>query len=166
MIYPLGNSFHTDGVNRTLLIGGGVGIAPLLFLGHRLHEMGKNPLFLLGFRSKNLLVDLSPFEQYGEVYFTTDDGSAGEKGVVLDHSLVQGDNLDFDRIYTCGPEVMMKAVSDLAGNKGIDAQASLENTMACGFGACLCCVQKTIHGNKIVCLDGPVFNTNELIWQT
>ncbi len=165
MIYPLGNSFDTEGVQHALLIGGGVGIAPLLFLGHRLHEMGKKPLFLLGFRSDTLFVDFSPFEKYGKLFLTTEDGSAGEKGLVTGHSLLQQE-LNVDRIYTCGPEVMMRAVSELAAGLGVDAQASLENTMACGFGACLCCVQKTIHGNKMVCMDGPVFNTKELIWQS
>ncbi len=165
VIYPLGNSFDTEGVERALLIGGGVGIAPLLFLGHQLHEQGKEPEFLLGFRSDALFVDFSPFEKYGKLWITTEDGSAGEKGLVTGHSLLQRE-LDADRIYTCGPEVMMKAVSALAAGLGIDAQASLENTMACGFGACLCCVQKTLHGNKMVCMDGPVFNTRELIWQS
>lgn len=165
IIYPLGNSFDTEGVERALLIGGGVGIAPLLFLGHRLHEQGKEPEFLLGFRSEALFVDFTSFEKYGKLWLTTDDGSAGEKGVVTDHSLLQQE-LDVDRIYTCGPEVMMKAVSHLAARHGVNAQASLENTMACGFGACLCCVQKTVKGNKMVCIDGPVFNTNELIWHS
>jgi len=165
IIYPLGNSFDTEGVESALLVGGGVGIAPLLFLGHRLHEMGTVPLFLLGFRSDELFVDFSPFEKYGKLWLTTDDGSAGEKGLVTDHPVLQQE-LDVDRIYTCGPEVMMKAVSELAARWGVDAQASLENTMACGFGACLCCVRKTLHGNKMVCIDGPVFNTQELIWQS
>ncbi len=165
IIYPLGNSFDTEGVERALLIGGGVGIAPLLFLGHRLQEEGKVPLFLLGFRSDTLFVDFSPFERYGRLWLTTEDGSAGEKGLVTDHSVLQKE-LDIDRIYTCGPKVMMKAVSELAARRGVDTQASLENTMACGFGACLCCAQETVHGNKMVCIDGPVFHTNELIWQS
>lgn len=165
IIYPLGNSFDTEGVERPLLVGGGVGIAPLLLLGHRLHDEGKVPHFLLGFRNDRLFVDFTPFEEYGKVWLTTEDGSAGEKGLVTDHSILRKE-LSFDRIYTCGPEVMMKAVSGLAAERGVHAQASLENTMACGFGACLCCVQKTIYGNKMVCTDGPVFNTNELIWQS
>lgn len=165
-IFPLGNSFTVEGVKHPILVGGGVGIAPLLFLGHSMHDLGMNPIFLLGFRTMELLVDLTPFEKYGEVYITTDDGSAGEKGVVTNHSILKGTNPEFDMIYTCGPEVMMKSVSDLANKIGINAQASLENTMACGFGACLCCVQKTTLGNKIVCTDGPVFNTRELVWQT
>ena len=138
MIYPLGNSFTMEDVKRPLLVGGGVGIAPLRLLGRRLHEMGKMPEFLLGFRSDALFVDFSAFEKYGKLWLMTEDGSAGEKGVVTEHTLFRKEP-DVDRIYTCGPELMMKAVSELAARLGVDAQASLENTMACGFGACLCC---------------------------
>lgn len=165
LIYPLGNTFDTTKVRNPLLIGGGAGIAPLLFLGHHLSDLGIKPAFVLGFRHTGLVVDLEPFKRYGEVYLTTDDGSAGEKGLVLDHSVLHREGFDFDMIYTCGPEVMMKAVAEFALERGIESQVSLENTMACGFGACLCCVQKTLDGNKIVCMDGPVFNTRELVWQ-
>ncbi|UCG27457.1 MAG: dihydroorotate dehydrogenase electron transfer subunit [Bacteroidales bacterium] len=165
LIYPLGNTFDTAGVRKPLLIGGGIGIAPLLFLGNHLKDKGLKPVFILGFRHAGLLVDLSPFRKYGEVYLTTDDGSAGERGLVLDHSILRRHKFDFDMIYTCGPEVMMKAVAEFALDRGIQSQVSLENTMACGFGACLCCVQKTRQGNKIVCTEGPVFNSRELVWQ-
>lgn len=166
LIYPLGNTFNTQHVERPLLIGGGAGVAPLLFLGHHLRDIGKNPLFLLGFRSEELLVDLSDFRKYGEVYLTTDDGSAGEKGVVLDHSILAIEPFGFDTLFTCGPEIMMKAVAEFATRKGIKCQASLENTMACGFGACLCCTQKTTRGNLCVCTEGPVFDTKEILWQS
>ncbi len=164
MIYPLGNSFSFDGIKKALLIGGGVGVAPLLLLGKILKYNDIEPTFLLGFRNKDYLVDILSFEKYGNVLLTTDDGSIGEKGTVLDHSMVESGLSGFDKIYTCGPQVMMKAVAKLAEEKGIDCEASLENTMACGFGACLCCVQQTIHGNLRVCVEGPVFNTNEIIW--
>jgi len=112
------------------------------------------------------MVEITEFEKLGKVYITTDDGTAGEKGLVIHHSILKTDQLDFDIIYTCGPEVMMKAVGKYAISCRIECEASLENTMACGFGACLCCAQKTIHGNKMVCQDGPVFKTSEIIWQT
>lgn len=164
MIYPLGNSFSFDGVNKALLIGGGVGVAPLLLLGKVLRNNNIEPTFLLGFRNKDYLVDIPTFEKYGNVLITTDDGSIGERGTVLDHSIIESGLSGFDKIYTCGPQVMMKAVAKLAKAKGTDCEASLENTMACGFGACLCCVQQTIHGNLRVCVEGPVFNTKEIIW--
>ncbi len=164
MIYPLGNSFSFEGINKALLIGGGVGVAPLLLLGKILISNNIEPTFLLGFRNKDYLVDIPSFEKYGSVLLTTDDGSLGEKGTVLNHSVIEAGLSDFDKIYTCGPQVMMRAVAKLAEEKGIDCEASLENTMACGFGACLCCVQQTIHGNLRVCMEGPVFNTKEIIW--
>ena len=100
----------------------------------------------------------------GRVFVTTEDGSAGEKGFVTNHSILQQEQ--FDRISTCGPTPMMKAVARLAREKGIDCEVSLENLMACGLGACLCCVEKTIEGNLCVCKEGPVFNINRLLWQS
>ncbi len=164
MIYPLGNSFNCQGVKKALLIGGGVGVAPLLYLGKYLKEKGIEPTFVLGFRSKELLVDISEFEKYGPVHLTTDDGSAGERGIVLNHSALSHNLSVYEKIYTCGPEIMMKAVARFALENEIECEASLENTMACGFGACLCCVQQTVHGNLRVCEEGPVFNTKEIIW--
>ncbi len=164
MIYPLGNSFSVPEKDRVLLIGGGVGVAPLMFLGRYLSERGIKPGFLLGFRSSDLLVDIDIFETFGPVHIASDDGSVGEEGTVMDHSVLKAPS--FDRIYTCGPEVMMKAVGDYAGERDIPCEASLENTMACGFGVCLCCIQQTVHGNLRVCMEGPVFDTKDIIWQT
>jgi len=164
LIYPLGNSFTVPEKGRCLLIGGGVGIAPLLLLGEHIRKRKLDLNYLLGFRNRSLMIDFTEYEKYGGVYLTTDDGSFGEKGTVLDHSLLKNGISEYGRIYTCGPEVMMKAVARFAESKGIECEASLENTMACGFGACLCCIQPTSHGNLRVCMEGPVFNTKELIW--
>jgi len=164
MIYPLGNTFSLPEHPSCLLIGGGVGVAPLLFLGKVLKNKGFSPAFLLGFRNREWLVDLHDFERFGPVYLTTDDGSSGEKGTVMDHSVLARSKFPFRMIYTCGPVVMMKAVADMAKKLGITCEASLENTMACGFGVCLCCNQKTIQGNLRVCVEGPVFNTRDIIW--
>ena len=148
--------------SRVLLIGGGVGAAPLLFLGDELKKAGFEPVFLIGVRRQEVLVQFKDFQRLGKVYTTTEDGSMGEKGYVTDHSILQ--NAQFDRIYTCGPKPMMVAVAKYAVSKGIECEVSLENTMACGFGACLCCVEKTTEGNKCVCTEGPVFNINQLTW--
>lgn len=164
MIYPLGHSFSLPRGERFLLVAGGVGIAPMLILGKWLREQGKTPQFLFGFRSHRQFFELDRFSVLGEVFVTTEDGTLGVKGRVTDHPLMH--QPEFDGIYTCGPEPMMQAVAHIAEEAGIFCEASLENTMACGFGACLCCAQKTTGGTKMVCTDGPVFNTRDLIWQT
>lgn len=163
IIVPLGNHFtEPDEKDKVLLIGGGVGIAPLLFFGKKLREKGLNPTFLLGARTCNDLLRLDEFCLCGEVNTTTEDGSHGEKGFVTHHSILEPGN--YDRIYTCGPKPMMMAVAQYARRKGIFCEVSLENTMACGIGACLCCVEKTSRGNVCVCTEGPVFNINQLTW--
>ncbi|MFR9166863.1 MAG: dihydroorotate dehydrogenase electron transfer subunit [Dysgonomonas sp.] len=166
LLIPLGNIFSIPQVfnanDKLLLVGGGVGIAPMLYLGSMLKEKGYNPVFLLGARSKDDLLQIEEFSKYGEVFCTTEDGSYGEKGYVTDHSILQ--NKIFSRIYSCGPKPMMVAVAKYAHKADIDCEVSLENTMACGFGACLCCVENTQKGNTCVCTEGPVFNTKVLKW--
>ena len=164
IILPLGNSFSLPEEKnaKLLLVGGGVGIAPMLFLGKKAKENGFTPHFLLGGRSKSDLLQLDEFQKYGTLHTTTEDGSAGEKGFVTHHSVLKN---DFDFIYTCGPKPMMMAVANYARERNIECEVSLENLMACGFGACLCCVEKTTHGNICTCTEGPVFNTKELVWQ-
>jgi len=163
MIYPLGNSFTVPSEGPVLLVGGGVGVAPLLFLGKELADKGMDPSFLLGARSSSHLVDLEKFESVGPLNLTTEDGSAGTKGLVTQHPLFI-DEWKYNAVYTCGPVGMMKAVAALAEKKETLCEASLENTMACGFGACLCCIQETVRGNICVCTEGPVFNSKDLIW--
>ena len=145
-----------------LLIGGGVGVAPLLYMGAEMKLAGIEPTFLLGARTAQDLLLTDEFNKYGRVYVTTEDGSEGEKGFVTNHHILTQET--FDRISTCGPTPMMKAVARLAKAKGIACEASLENLMACGLGACLCCVEKTVDGNVCVCKDGPVFNIQSLLW--
>ncbi len=165
IIFPLGNSFTApERKGKVLLVGGGVGVAPLPFLAEYLVDKGMEVEFLLGFRNSDLLVDLKNFEKYGKVNLSTDNGTAGEKGTVMDNSVLKEELLPFVKVYTCGPNIMMKAVAAFVEARGIECEASLENTMACGIGACLCCIQETIHGNVRVCIEGPVFNTKELIW--
>ena len=163
-VIPLGNGFSIPDSRdeRVLLIGGGVGVAPLLFLGDVLYRAGYSPTFLLGGRKATDLVMLDHFRQYGTVLLTTEDGSAGERGFVTDHSVLR--QQQFHRIYTCGPKPMMVAVARFAKAHGITCEVSLENMMACGLGACLCCVEKTKDGNICVCKQGPVLNINQLLW--
>ena len=165
LLLPLGNSFNLPASKdaKVLLIGGGVGVAPLLFLGDYMKKKGFEVNFLLGARSKADLLQLCEFERFGNVFTTTEDGSHGESGYVTQHSLLKGAN--FDYIYTCGPTPMMKAVASYAAQTKTNCEVSLENTMACGIGACLCCVTDTTEGHLCVCTDGPVFNITKLKWQ-
>ena len=163
-VLPLGNTFTMPSARqeRVLLVGGGVGMAPMLFMGGEMHRIGCEPTFLLGGRTHTDLLELDIFNRYGRVCVTTEDGSMGEKGFVTNHSVL---NEHFDRICTCGPKPMMMAVARYAKQNNIDCEVSLENMMACGLGACLCCVEKTTEGNLCVCKEGPVFNVNRLLWQ-
>lgn len=164
VLFPLGNGFAAPKKGeKVLLVGGGVGVAPLLEYGKALKEVGAKPVFLLGARTKTDLMQLDLFGKYGDVYITTEDGSEGEKGVVTQHSVLTKES--FDRISTCGPKPMMVAVARFAKANSIPCEVSLENMMACGLGACLCCVEKTVKGNVCVCKEGPVFNINDLTWQ-
>ena len=166
VVLPLGNGFTLPDSTETnvLLVGGGVGTAPMLYLGEALLKKGIKPTFLLGARSKNDLLQLDQFEVFGDVYTTTEDGSMGEKGYVTMHSVLKEKH--FDMIYTCGPKPMMMAVAKYAKSENIECEVSLENTMACGVGACLCCVEKTAdEGHVCVCKEGPVFNIKKLLWQ-
>lgn len=161
-LLPLGNGFSDSKPKTVLLVGGGVGVAPLLWQGMRLKELGTEPTFLLGARTAKDLLELDHFMNVGQVFITTEDGSAGEKGFVTNHSVLLRER--FDMIQTCGPKPMMMAVARYAKESGTECEASLENMMACGLGACLCCVEKTAEGNLCVCKDGPVFNIKKLLW--
>ena len=167
IVAPLGNGFTlpTTTSERYLLVGGGVGTAPLLYMGQELLSRGCRPVFLLGARSAQDLLQLELFRAIGDVYVTTEDGSEGERGFVTQHSLWADVEVTQQwRICTCGPKPMMVAVSRLAREKGIPCEASLENLMACGLGACLCCVEDTTEGHVCVCKEGPVFNVEKLKW--
>lgn len=163
-VLPLGRGFTLpdEKDTRILLVGGGVGVAPLLYMGAELRHRGIMPTFLLGARTAADLLEMNFFGQYGRVFITTEDGSAGETGFVTNHSILTHEH--FDLIATCGPKPMMKAVAKFAAENNIPCEASLENMMACGLGACLCCVEKTKDGHLCVCKDGPVFDTRELLW--
>ena len=165
VMLPLGNGFTmpADATKKHLLVGGGLGVAPLLFLGKSIKEQGGEPTFLLGARSAADLLLIEEFKKYGRVFITTEDGSEGEKGFVTNHSVLQKEQFDF--ISTCGPKPMMMAVSKCAEKLNIECEVSLENKMACGLGACLCCVEKTKDkGNICICTEGPVINAKRLNW--
>jgi len=162
-VLPLGNGFTAPQAGETILMaGGGVGTAPLLYLGRVARQANATPIFLIGAKTKNDLPDLQPYQALGQVHITTEDGTAGEQGFVTQHSLLN--HLSVSRIAVCGPKPMMKAVGQYALKNDIPCEVSLENLMACGLGACLCCVEKTKEGHLCVCKEGPVFNINRLTW--
>lgn len=161
VVLPLGNGF-TIAVGKTLLVGGGVGVAPLLYAGKAIKELGGEPVFLLGARTRKDLLELEKFREVGRVFLTTEDGSEGERGFVTNHSIWHQES--FDRIEVCGPKPMMVAVSRLARELSVPCEVSLENMMACGLGACLCCVEDTVDGHVCVCTEGPVFDIEKLKW--
>lgn len=163
MMLPLGNGFSVDCAGeRPLLVGGGVGVAPLLYLGKCLRDRGIRPTFLLAAKSANDLLLVDSFRKYGDVRVSTDDGSEGTPGLVTANPALSE---KWSRIYVCGPKPMMMAVAKIARENHTECEVSLENTMACGLGACLCCVEDTREkGNVCVCTEGPVFNAAELKW--
>jgi dihydroorotate dehydrogenase electron transfer subunit len=164
-IFPLGKSFSLpEKSDRILLIGGGSGVAPMLFLAKICGLDPENVSVLIGARSISDHIDTNSYQSHGKFYYTTEDGTLGEKGYVTNHTLFTENLHQFSKIFTCGPDLMMKSIGKKAIEKSIFCEVSLENMMACGFGVCLCCVEDTKSGHKCVCTDGPVFNVNDLKW--
>ncbi|MDE6564311.1 MAG: dihydroorotate dehydrogenase electron transfer subunit, partial [Muribaculaceae bacterium] len=128
----------------------------------RLKDAGVEPVVIFGSRTAPDKWLCDRFESECKLYICTDDGSAGFHGLVTQHPEFNPGEYDFVQI--CGPKPMMMACAAIAGSVGVSTEVSLENHMACGLGACLCCVEDTRNGNVCVCKDGPVFNINELQW--
>lgn len=168
---PLGRGFQIKKDSPAIIVGGGLGIAPMLFLAKSICQM-KNDCsddhIILGGRSKDEVEPLvKDFREIGlKLLIATDDGSYGKQGLVTD--LLNSISFNADSmVYTCGPEPMMAGVYALCKSAGISCQVSVESVMACGMGACLGCSRLTRKGTYThVCLNGPVFNAEELIWNT
>ena len=156
----LGNGYDTSvSGDKPLLIGGGVGVPPMYRLAKNLVAEGKHPVVILGFNTAAEVFYKEEFEKLGvEVHVATADGSVGTKGFVTD---VVKTIPDYTYFYTCGPEPMLKALSDVTTTSG---QLSFEELMGCGFGACMGCSCQTKYGNKRICKDGPVLVKEEIIW--
>ena len=162
---PLGNGFQIDkSIKKHILIGGGIGVPPLIELAK--HLTGEIYAFL-GFAESPILV--KELENYGvKVFVATDKGKVGFKGNVID--LLKNENASGDMIYSCGPKPMLNAVSIWAEEMGIKAQVSMEERMACGIGVCVGCTckykkkEEEDWENKKVCTDGPVFWSEEVVW--
>ncbi len=173
---PLGNGFDLNiGYERIAVVGGGIGIFPLLFLLQESKAILKNAY--LGFRTADLLVLEKEFiKSSSSLKIATDDGSYGTHGYITE--ILKNDLLSelYDMIYACGPTAMLKIIAQLAEESGTECQISLEQRMGCGFGACLICACKTKTKSDAdakdgqwhyshVCKDGPVFNSREIIFE-
>ena len=155
VVGPLGNGFDIRDYGKVALVGGGIGIAPLLQLAKNLRKRDNNMVMDLyaGFRDDVYLVD--QFKEYvNSSYIATNSGRVGTKGFVTDILEIE----KYDTVLCCGPEVMMKAVVDICKKYNKQVYVSMEKHMACGVGACLVCTCKTKDGNKRTCKDGPVFD--------
>lgn len=157
----LGNGFDVSvGCRNPLLLGGGIGCAPLVNLARRLKQRGLDPTVLLGFNRKEDVVLEDVFRGMGvDTVVCTADGSYGDTGFVTDAIKARG--ILGDYFYACGPTPMLKA---LCASLPMQGQLSLEARMGCGFGACMCCSVRTKSDAKRICKDGPVFLKDELIW--
>lgn len=158
LLLPLGNGFDIGKCGKTpVLVGGGVGVPPMVALCEAFLEKNIKPSVVLGFNGKDDVFGESLFQEMGiDPIITTIDGSYGLKGLVLDALK----NTDYDYIYGCGPEPMLKALSLLEA----DSQLSFEARMACGFGVCMGCTCETKYGYKRICKDGPVLFKEEIKW--
>ena len=168
---PLGNGYELEKIKecgnkegKSLLIGGGIGIPPMLELAKRLSGA---VTIVAGYRSDKDLFLTDELSAAGELIIASDDGSVGIKGTVID--AIKEKELSADVIFACGPKPMLKGVKELSDEMGVPAYISMEERMACGVGACLGCVCKSAHkddhsqvNNKRVCVDGPVFPASEV----
>jgi len=155
---PLGNGFDLDKLKgKVAIIGGGIGIAPLLYLCKLLDKKAD---VYLGYKDRENMYIIDEFKSFaGRCVIVTEDGSFGEKGFVTDYV----DYDEYNVVVTCGPEIMMKRIANICKDKKIKCYVSLERRMACGIGACLGCTVETKTGNKRACKEGPVFDSEELI---
>ena len=159
LLTGLGNGYNTKKSGGSpLLVGGGVGVPPMYMLCRKLISEGKNVTVVLGFNSKDDVFYENEFRALGaDVHITTADGTYGTKGFVTD--VIK--NIQYTFFYTCGPEPMFRAMHKIMKTPG---QYSFEERMGCGFGACMGCSCKTLTGNKRICKEGPVMESEEIIW--
>ncbi|MFH1223777.1 MAG: dihydroorotate dehydrogenase electron transfer subunit, partial [Pseudomonadota bacterium] len=165
VLAPLGTPFPAPEKDvTTLLVGGGMGIATLMPLAKKLSKDG-NIKALLGADTMDSLLLVDEFKKLCEIITCTDDGTCGTKcnAVELTKEYISKNKGKYC-IYACGPDAMLKNISKLAKSENIKCHVSLEERMACGVGACLCCAVKTTKGIQRVCKDGPVFDSDEILW--
>ena len=167
ILAPLGNGIEiTDNTQNIVLVGGGIGVPPLLEMAK---QYKNKATVIIGFRNKNVMILQDDFKAFGaNVLLATDDGSAGHHGLVTELLIRHLEQNKADKIIACGPRPMLKAVSNEAKKHGIECLVSMEERMACGVGACLCCATKVIENGKEqyqhVCKHGPIFDAEKIVW--
>ncbi len=166
LLGPLGNGFTVEPGKKAFLIGGGIGVPPMLQLAKEMKEGGESLQVVMGYRNADTFL-LDEFEAVAETFVATEDGSLGTKGNVID--AIKNQKLNADVIYACGPTPMLRALKTYAEENNMECYISMEERMACGIGACLACVckskEKDAHSNvnnKRICKEGPVFNAKEV----
>ena len=169
IIGPIGRGFDLSAIKKPpLIVAGGVGAAPLLCLAQKMAEKKIKPYVMIGARTASHILCEKDFKELGcFVVVATEDGSKGHKGYVTDimRHLLMVIRCKASIIYACGPHPMLKAVDHIADSSGIPCQVSMEEHMACGVGVCLGCPVKVKSGGyKMVCKDGPVFDSREIAW--
>ncbi len=167
---PLGHGYDLDKLGaRPVMIGGGIGVPPMLYTMRAAKANGAQPSAILGFRSRNVVILQNQFEELGQTHICTDDGTYGDKGFVSD--LLREHIGEYTSVCACGPRPMLRALVEIAEEAGVPCQVSLEERMGCGIGACLVCAcelklrdgeQGVRYGH--VCKDGPVFDAQEVVW--
>jgi dihydroorotate dehydrogenase electron transfer subunit len=167
IIGPLGKGFEIQNTQTHFIAGGGMGIAPLLFLAERLHAEDKELKIFLAARTVLQITCIDDFKNNGTVFVSTEDGSFGEKCLIdapLERALKTTKNA---AVYACGPHGMLRRIAEIGAQFKIQTQVSLEEKMACGFGVCQGCpveVKNKDTKYKMVCKDGPVFNAEDIVW--
>lgn len=165
---PLGNTFKYNGGKKVAMVGGGVGIAPLLFLARYLKNQGAEIDLYYGGKTEDDILMIDEFKKYcSHIIVTTENGKVGQKGIVTEP--LQKNILQYDKIYACGPKKMLEATTKIAVENKIPIEVSLDERMACGMGACLGCLiyLKNDSGEieqKRCCVEGPVFDGSKIVW--
>lgn len=159
-LVPLGRGYTIEDLDHVLIVGGGIGVPPLLELAKQFNDRGVKTTHVLGFRSKKDVFYEEEFNTYGKTYVVTEDGSYGAKGFVT-HVLDTLNMSDYDKFYACGPKIMLSVLDNTLPIPGF---ISLEERMGCGFGACYACVCQKTDGTQVkLCTEGPVFEKGEIV---
>lgn len=166
IVGPLGNTFELPATNeKCVVVAGGIGFGPMLYLASTLASGGNEVLFVFGCRSKEFVPDTETFKGFDPV-ICTDDGSQGFGGTVVDYLRTLGTEIGSFRLFACGPTPMLRACHEFALEQEVSCEVAMEQVMACGVGACMGCVIRVRSGSGFarVCTEGPVFDSREIIW--